>query len=365
VLFDSVGKERLRITNAQEWEYNPRAVELRAVDLTGDGRDDLTLMTGQSIQAFDNAGKRLWETAATGWMPIVDVVEGNSSPTLVIGKDQTYLGVEGATGHVLWRCEGIRPDSQFPDQTQNWCLTARQGNRVPRIISRRDHALSRVSLPTDAAGRYSIMKQAVGLDLVGRAHDPRLLRRLPWDYKRGPAGELITACGFSLVLVVLPGAFAYRMLRHRRWSLRTWLLVPLVTALMISATYLFASLPMMRRSNNPYLQVAIVALSGTMVLPFPWLIVLWAYKRHWGRLSLLVSSSLVFAFAGGLIGYLIAARHLDPLEQFEWTWRGCWNIWLPVAMLCGWSGLLIASVAWLVRRSRARSVGTRLSDHRL
>jgi len=363
VFFDAAGNERLRITGAQEWEYNPRAIEVRASDLTADGKADVSLMTGRSVKAFDNTGKLHWETPASGWMPIEDIVPGKTktSPTLVIGKDHTYFGVEGSTGKVVWRGEGIRPDAQS-SQTETWCLTSRQGSDVPRIMSRRDHVVSRITLPTDAAGRILSTAGAAGTalttsatsgpDRIAGTGDPRLLRRLPWDYPHGPAADLLVACGFSLVLVVIPCTWLYRMVRARRWGIRTLLILPLLVAVMISLIYVFAKLPVMRRSDNPYLHVAILAISGTMALPFFWLILLWSYKRRWIRLGLLVGTSLGFAFVVGVIGYLNAARLLDPLEKFEWTWRGIWNIWLPIAIVTGWVALVVVSLVSISRRFR-------------
>jgi hypothetical protein len=354
LFFDAAGRQRLRITGGNEWTYDPKAIQVRAVDLTGDGKEDLALMTGRSLKAFDNTGKLLWETPAHGWMPIGSTVAGKSAAELVIGKDHTHFGVDGATGHVLWRGEGIRPDNQ--STTQTWLLPSSHSDEMPRIMSRRDHMLSRVGLPTDASGNYLAASRAIVPDLVARADDPRLLRRLPWDYPHGPAGELMLACLFSLALVVLPGAFLAHMLRHRRWSLRTWLMLPLVVAAMISMTYVITKLPniTMRRSEAPVLQVALVAVLGTMLLPFPSLVVFWTYKRRWIRLAWLIGASLVLALAAGLVAYLNAARHLDPLERFEWTWRGWWNIWIPIAILTGWVGLFVATIAHVVSRAGAR-----------
>jgi hypothetical protein len=223
---------------------------------------------------------------------------------------------------------------------------------VPQIMSRRDHVLSRITLPTDAAGKVVATPASPEPDRVAQTGDPRLLRRLPWDYQYGPTRELLVACGFSLVSVVMPGTFLYRMVRSRRWSLRTLMMLPVVIAVMISMIHVFANLPIMRRSDNSYLHVAIVALSGTLALPFPWLALVWTFQGRWIRLALVFGTTLVLAAAGGFVGYLIAATHLDPLEQFEWTWRGCWNIWLPIAIVTGWVALAVLVLAWISRRFR-------------
>jgi F0F1-type ATP synthase assembly protein I len=53
----------------------------------------------------------------------------------------------------------------------------------------------------------------------------------------------------------------------------------------------------------------------------------------------------------GVMSYVNAARHLDPLERFDWGFSavlGLLNIWLPNTVLFGLLGLLIMGVSAVI-----------------
>lgn len=90
--------------------------------------------------------------------------------------------------------------------------------------------------------------------LAGLGDDPRLVRPLPWaeEMYRRHGEEWIRAIavfGYGILLaavvIALPGGLVWRMVRRRRWGLRTMLLLPVVVAIVV--TVLTADLPLVPR----------------------------------------------------------------------------------------------------------------------
>ncbi len=70
-----------------------RGTEVRAIDLTSDGKDEIVLSTERNIKALSSTGELLWdENHEVGFTWIEDVLPSDHSPTIIVGKNHAYLG---------------------------------------------------------------------------------------------------------------------------------------------------------------------------------------------------------------------------------------------------------------------------------
>lgn len=351
-LVDSSGALHKRIVGEKSWNYDSAASRLWPVDLDGDRRQELVYLCGSTLQAIRGDGAVLWHREGMG--VLTDIAWHEPFPQLVVAQSHDFLGLDGRNGNLLWRGASAFPPGPRPGRT--WCLLPGKSGDDARILAVGDEAALHVALPTDAAGRYRLgTHRSPGLSAAALPADPRWLRPLPWIYSNRAAWLEFSSVAFSLVLIVLPGAYLGFMLRQRTWSLRSWLSLPLVIGLVFVLYRLVASLPSVRQMGWGLAETYPHALGGTLALIFPALSLWWAIRRRWWRVAVLLGTSLVLALLLGLIMYLIVARDLVPQERFDWNWRGCWNLWFPAALVSGWLALFGTGVAAAVSRLRART----------
>jgi hypothetical protein len=136
-----------------------------------------------------------------------------------------------------------------------------------------------------------------------------------------------------VVLVVLPGSTLLRLIRHRRWTMRTMLLLPVLLALAI--TVLTVDLPFtsrhMRTGDGRLFWMLVTAPKVALLA----LLIHCTYRREWRRLvRWLVILVGVTMLMGGFL--LIAENSHRPLDASEhYAWDGWYLLWLMGAYLTG------------------------------
>jgi hypothetical protein len=144
---------------------------------------------------------------------------------------------------------------------------------------------------------------------------------------------MLCALTTAVMTVVLPGAFVYQLIRRRRWTLRMWLALPVLVALVVFVPQT-TSRYLTDLSRGWIFTPEGVVLSGTLLLPFPALLILWTRQRYWLRIGLLVTAALILSLVITTVTYVHAAKNLQPFEGISWD--GWYNVFWIGALLAGW-----------------------------
>jgi hypothetical protein len=230
--------------------------------------------------------------------------------------------------------------------------------QTPRIISEfpNEVLVCQQASPTDPHLASTGIRQAPST--ANSARDPRYSRFLPWveffaelDWQDLPAtmGEVLRGILLLVVLVVLPGATLLRVIRNRRWTMRTMLLLPVLLALAI--TVLTVGSPPESRGLQEEFGWMVAVAPGVVLAA---LLVYLTYQRQWRRLvRWLVILAGVSAMFGGFL--LIQETVLRPLETGEYyVWHGGHVLALMGAELTGVLAILSTAVSLLTRLARQR-----------
>ena len=339
--------ELIRRTVADKsWAYQPATTRLWPIDVDDDGRAEFALTRGGRVRLQRPDGSSVWPDSLERFGEIIAVESSPKQKRLTIVDGTGYSAIDAQTGQVTWRCETGAASVSHPRETRLVPSATRDG--LPRVLAMSHDSLVRVALRVDESGRYqSTVRDA---DLVAPPFDSRLVRRLPWDYSGRADARLGLAalCGFALIVV--PLGTVYFAVRRGRWSLKSWLMAPVLASYVIVAANLLGRLGDGRSAPPSALELWTVAAGGTFALVFPALVARWTWRRQWARLGALLGGSLALALLFGGIGYASAVSRLAPGESFRWTWTPLLNLWLPAAIISGWIGVIVGIVIRVIRR---------------
>jgi serine/threonine protein kinase/outer membrane protein assembly factor BamB len=373
---------------------------LWSFDPDGGGKEALLLLSGGKLQANrGGADRALWEWPLPGGKGDVVSIEPAAAgrpATVVVRSGNTVFGVAGTTGRTVWRCEAPVPDgidfgvsllhTGDPGGPPRVVFQVLQESAVCRspvevrqppppvfpgvpgasfpanlpwatylLAGRPDWPPPRYVLPTGAPTAYG-----------PPGADPRLERPLPWPSYSSAAGEALDVVLCSLAVLVVPGLLLRWALRRRSW--RIALLAVLYVAALVALlalvpldTFLFHLSHFEPGWQNETTTLR-TALLGLPILAFPGFLALWARRRAWGRLALLLALSLAAAAVIATYRLWLDAPRRDPLEHYAVRgWYGVWfaGAYAAAALLLAWVVLAgLARLLWRrVRRLFVARVG--------
>jgi hypothetical protein len=261
VVLDGYGKERARRNDALAFNN-----ALEAVDLNGDGRDELLILDHDldsvegRVCALDRELKELWTWPPRSKgveRPIFDPLEmlplraQHKTIDRILPASRGRVGaviispglaIDLATGRPRWTGQASLVDSG--DQFRPMLLDPGDSNRLPLLIGNGLGAtVCRVALPTTAGGAPAAPRGT--LVAPGRTlRDPRWTKPLPWRAwlkgYYGPTAFLVAAC-LALVNVVLPLLILRLAAGGRRvFRMRALMVVPIAAAVPLMAILILA-----------------------------------------------------------------------------------------------------------------------------
>lgn len=331
----------LRADGTEYWRF-PRTAGnnrfsplLRTADLNRDGREELILFNGDGMEALDIATReRLWrhECPPSVQATIRSIVTGDKSqpPIVELLSGRTMLGLSATDGRSLWTCAGLPREFMLQQPPDNFAQRLGSADKrfPPAFLCEVSFgAGDTVCLQTEPAVGTAIES----MRLAPTAHlspDPRFVRLLPWQVIHfgwpinSPAWLALGLFLYLPALIVLPVWSLYKIVWLRRWSLRFWLLVPVVVSLVAIALTTPAppTVPAM-----PTLQARfVVSLLMLPIVAFPWQIGAWLCAGRTRRAAWWLGLTLAM---GGLIGALIYTIHwrLTPSDE-SWVFDATWSL---------------------------------------
>lgn len=343
-----------------------------AGDANGDGNDDLLFLQHDKLLAVEirKSAERyetahLWECPIPSGNPrrIVDLLPATDShPMVIVVHSGTKLyGIASTTGLPVWTNAGPQPRSaagaavwthaqllsppggdEPPAATFQWAdqfITYRTARRVGEPIR---------SWAVAAEGHSAIATRA-------NSPDPRFVRKPPWmqDHsmqevdRRQAAARIAWRLLLATFLLVLPARTLVTMTVQRRWTLMTWLGLPLLLGLML--TLFIVPVPSLVQpfGRDSARERWLHALFGTPLIVFAWLLVQHAKNLRWQRLLGWIVATLVVAALMVTVTIQIGVHKLGPGEHY--VFADGWDIVLAHSFyITSW--LSIIAVTWGVAR---------------
>ncbi len=319
-------------------------------DLNGDGIDEIYSIYKSKVMGRQE-GKMLWDPLElpSGVWRIDD--EPLQAKTLVLHSlvNNAVVGIDPKRGSFAWRRQG----QQSASRTRSYAQT------------------QTTSLPTDLEGAYTTQHHRKAVRFAETV-DPRTVEYLPWVPKRSGG---VLAIGFAtflpflngalmgVMIFVIPGWWVWGGLIRRQWSLRHWLLLPLVVGVALIAIQSFATnADVIRESGggSPLPMALGFAAMGATTMLFPTQLGFLIIRRRYSEASSLLGFSVIAAVIWGVWWVYLASQSLMPGQTFQWD--GWYLIWFCGAYVAGFLGLIVMIARWFVRRSLRRfQMGTDLS----
>ncbi len=340
VLLDAGGKEVAR--RALPQDVRPGVT---AIDLTGDGRDELIIPAGIDLHVFGPELEPLWSSPSVNlaepWNPSYSwraVPASAGRPGLIIlpnglvrnGPDGRRLGLGPRWGTDNAQVQLL--ESADPRRPLVWLLD--RGN---------ESACYRMLPDTP---------EAAGVPTPSLIADPRWQRPLPWVApirdQIGPRG-FIVMIALALVNLAIPLALLKLAARRRPWTIRLLLALPVAAAIPLYALHAFEPMMLADFASTPVsprrLYIA-ATLAGAPLVAFAGGVAWSLVRLRWKRLLamaalLLVSSALV---AAGWIAYDV--RTMPPPGHYD---RADWAMAPALVPGAGLAGSLLI-LGWILRR---------------
>jgi outer membrane protein assembly factor BamB len=357
VVLDAMGHVLQRIEVGRE--AGPPWFRVWKHDADQDSTDELFLQRDGCVQAFRiGSDQPLWSWSIPGpetrapraeMMGIRQDSKG-STATVRIHVLNTVFGLNAASGKQLWHCQG--PNTKMELSWPSWPESVSivdgpdKDARLPGVVFQlKDMVAVCRQAVADKATPSVVKPERPAQYAASDAVDPRLVRPLPWVSRTGlswmEVGQLLgNATLLATLLFIVPGRYAFWMLRRRQWGLKAFLLLPVVVMLMVLAIRLNVPyLPAHLASVQAKLILGLVGLPGLM---FPLLLIVWGFKRYWGRAAVWLSAALVVALLITVFG-LWADR--DKLVDEHYSFQG----WYIPALIGGYvagSIMLLAMPCW-------------------
>ena len=350
VVLDGNGRQR-----AARDEGTAVFLMFEAIDLDGDGRDELVAEDEHRVYVWDSALKDVWSRATHG-RTVQRVLQGaHGEPGAVVIAPALWL--DGKTGGPRWAGQ----DPLFVQEDRPTVRILDPGNltQPPRFVEERGQStVCRLAMATTPDGGPAA---PAGKPVQARSvdDDPRWRRPLPWVPKLkgafGPWG-LVAAGGLALVNLGIP-VFVLWLASGRRRSFRIRTLMALPIAAVIPLMGYLTIGPWLPVGSGRLLATeGRVFLAGTVggvpvVLYTMWMVA-GVIRRRWKDVLALAALTglATFALAGGWIRF--DRRTMAPIEHY---W---WEGWGLVAMAGGY----VAAVLWGLGRGVLR--GCRLARRR-
>ncbi len=280
VIFDNGGHETAHrdVSGGQLWPMS-------AVDVNGDGRDELVLATDQSLQIVAGDLKEIWsvpETVHTAGF--VTLPSGGPAPTLLV---HPALGRDAATGHPRWAGNA----HGYPFNIWRVDLVdPGEGTRLPLLFPWSSRQVCYQALPATATGKFAPPHGKPVPPGLAR-NDPRWTRGLPSrDPLRAVTGAttILTVVGLAFVNVAVPLLVLRLAARRRRFTMRVLMALPVAAAVPLMA--LLTVEPIFAARSDPWiasakLEFAVGTLVSLPILAYAAVACLGLVARRWKGLG--------------------------------------------------------------------------------
>ncbi len=315
----------------------------RAVDLTGDRRDEIFFFSRHRLRVWGPDLDELWSRQEdTG--QVDRIVPGTARQPTRLLLSHPVLALDGADGRPRWA--GYAPHSWW-GQFQPQLLDPGGPARQPLLISHDLGATTcRRAIPTTPEGSYEPPRGSPVPPGLAR-NDPRWTRPLPWvelagRYDIRSAG--LAAAALALLNVGLPLALLRLVAGRSLRSLRLVMALPAAAAIpLIAFVTLEPSIPAPPAPLPSSLGLLILlgSLVGVPILACPALAGWALARRRWHSLLRLAGLTALATLAVGAAWPLWDRRTMPPIEHYNWAgwyWAIAPGAFVAsVLVLVGWS----------------------------
>ncbi|MDX2460097.1 MAG: hypothetical protein QNM00_08420, partial [Gammaproteobacteria bacterium] len=283
--------------------------------------------------------------------------------TVAVRYQNRVYGLSAADGSLLWSsAEGsVQAGPQRAPPTM-FVLPSGDGP-APHVISTFPDEVTVCRRAIAAASDTLPIPDRAVTSTTALAEDPRLLRPLPWASNLQDVAEIAQlfawAAMFSVVVIVLPGGLLWRMVKKRRWSLRTMLLLPVVIAIVI--TVLRTDLPGTPRDWNTAYVKLVYALIILPAVAIAAELIYSVYSGRWRRLACWITASVLFALLAASLTVIVPSQGSIDLGE-RYAWDGWYLIWFPGAYVTGILVIAERALGTAYRSARQMSGGRPAPD---
>ncbi|MGE3409192.1 MAG: protein kinase [Pirellulales bacterium] len=310
--------------------FNPR---VSVADLDRDGRDELVLIDAGGVEALDLAARRrLWRHECPPSVPLsirtITVGSKSQPPVVELFAGRTMLGLSGNDGQTLWTCAGLPRELNLQVPVEDYTQRLGSANgRFPTafLCEVRHDAGDTVCLQAEPTAHSGLMPLRSTPE-VAVTIDPRFARLLPWQLNtfgwptNSPVWLALGMCLYLPALIVLPFLSLYKIAWQRRWSLRFWLLLPLVVSLVVIALITPAPLT---APPMPTLQAKfLISLLFLPIAAFPWQLSRYIRAGRPRRVVWWLVTAAMFSVVTAAILFAVQWRDTPVGEYWliDWTW---------------------------------------------
>ncbi len=311
-------------------------IDLTAVDLDGDGRDELLVRGSDRLRALRADLTELWSTH--GGEPVREILPAAPGrPATVILN--TGLGLDGKAGTPIWSVGQATA-----------ILAATDGRNLPLALEGADGStIGRMALAITAQGTYA---PALGVPArpASPRDDPRWERPLPWVAQIEPFADPIVQLAVLATLcnICIPWLIVWLSTRRRVFSVR--LLMAMPAAVAIALTGSMAVIEILQSQNPPgpgmsywFRYTLLLSLAGLPIVACAYPVGSSLIRRRWRKVGRLVALA-------GLAAILIATSmfgvdwlRMGSIEHYAWSgWHH--------AVYCGFYAVgAVFVLSWPVR----------------
>ncbi len=315
----------------------------RAVDLTGDGRDEVIFFSAGRLRVWGPDLNEMWSLQQDVG-GIDRVVPGLAGWPATLLSNQPVQALDGSDGHPRWA--GHKPHAWW-GQFGTQLLDPGGPGRLPLFISHDLGAtICRRAIPTTPQGAY----EPPSGDRVppGLARDdPRWTRPLPWvdlAHRDDVRSAALPTLALTLLNVSLPLVLLRLIAGRRVRSLRLVTALPVAAVLpLISFKVLEASIPTLPVPwpSSPPLVFLLASLAGVPILVCPALVGWALARRRWRFLAQLIGLTATASMAVGGTWLSWDRRTMPPIEHYDWVgwyWAIVPGVFAAsVLTMAGWS----------------------------
>ncbi len=340
VLVEAGGRERIR----REFP-NESSAMIRAVDLDGDGDDELLIGHGNRVHACDLELHELWSRPEPHGVVLPAHQSRDRREAWVTLQPGGIL--DGLTGRPTWQMQRNLSWRQ-PDRE---ILDPGDATRPPLIVS---HFLDGATVVCEAlpATDEGTLAPPVGARVPSGAlrEDPRWTRLLPWVL---PVGHelgfrpFLVLIGLAVANVFFPMGIVWLAAGRRRWSILTLMSLPVAAAVPLAVFHTFEPLIPAQIGATPVSPRLVFALGTIVGVPFVALPVAalallvrrrWKPLAGWSALAVAATAAIAFTWL------YHDSRGMPAIEHYG---RSGWPLVLVPGAFA--TGLLILT-AWPMER---------------